>query len=353
MSGAGRASAPGDRAPSRSRVRVNGSVFPGLPTRQLPAWRVRLVKSFRRLGQRLRWWLRIRRGTLVGGVWYKETSAIPLSRALRPPPEGPGFKEYRVTFSDGEKLVVRCTNTDVLADLMGSVGLEHYYKLAPIVRPGMRVLEIGAGSGYRAAWLSQMVGPSGAVVAIGSSRPLVEFAAKRYARPNIAFEVGSAQTLAGEIEGSFDLVFVSGVVDLGEESLRLLSELWRVLRTGGVLIAHLSCPTDGPQTADTPSDRGPAELERQTLSERKPPEEVRALEAVLSRWLAASASAAAAHQAEAAAGAGSRSDDTPPAPHGESISHPPHRTAKARVQLVSQPSANVWMIAAEKPDVYI
>lgn len=224
---------------------VPAPIVTGFPDRQLPAWQVRLVKLARRARQRIRWLLRIRRGVMVNGLWYKETSAIPLSKALLPPPGGPGFKEYRITFPDGTKQLVRATATDVFADLMGSVGLEHYYKVAHLLRPGMRVLEIGAGTGYRAAWLSLMVGPSGAVVAIGQKRELADYAQRRYPRPNIAFEVGSSQTLVGEIDGAFDCVFLSGVLEATDDSSGIVHELWRVLKPGGAMIAHLSIAEAG------------------------------------------------------------------------------------------------------------
>lgn len=229
---------------------ANASLFAGLPTRYLPAWRVRLVKNSRRMQQRVRWFFRIRRGVMVNGFWYKETSAIPLGKALLAPPRGPGFKEYRITYPDGVKQLVRVSVTDVFADLMGSVGLDQYYKVADLIRPGSRVLEVGAGTGYRAAWLSSMVGPSGAVVAIGQKRELAEYAQRRYPRPNIAFEVGSPQTLAGETDGAFDTVFVSGVLDLSEESATLAQELWRVLAAGGRMVVHLASePSAGAQGA--------------------------------------------------------------------------------------------------------
>ncbi len=47
------------------------------------------------------------------------------------------------------------------------------------VRRGQRVLEIGAGSGYNAALLADLVGPEGEVVAVEISRPLAE-AARRH-----------------------------------------------------------------------------------------------------------------------------------------------------------------------------
>jgi protein-L-isoaspartate(D-aspartate) O-methyltransferase len=49
------------------------------------------------------------------------------------------------------------------------------------VQPGMRVLEIGTGSGYSAAVLSHLVGPTGSVVTVDISADLSQRAARLYA----------------------------------------------------------------------------------------------------------------------------------------------------------------------------
>jgi protein-L-isoaspartate(D-aspartate) O-methyltransferase len=50
------------------------------------------------------------------------------------------------------------------------------------VRPGQRVLEIGAGTGYNAALLSHLVGPEGSVTAVDIDCDLVEAAARHLTR---------------------------------------------------------------------------------------------------------------------------------------------------------------------------
>ncbi|MBX3386470.1 MAG: methyltransferase domain-containing protein [Phycisphaeraceae bacterium] len=205
---------------------------------RLPSWYVRLLKGVRRIGQRARTFVRWRRGVRVAGVWYKELTATPMHRALRPPPRGPGYKDYRVTFADGSKQVIRCSAGEVYADLMGSVGLGHLHTIAGMIRPGWRVLEVGSGSGYRAAWLASVVGPSGSVVALGQTREPVEYAIRRYRLPNVAFEVASPQSLSGEIDGAFDCVVVSTRIDGTAEGEGALREVWRVLSPGGLLVAR-------------------------------------------------------------------------------------------------------------------
>lgn len=232
---------------------VNERFFP--PASRLPAWYVRLIKSVRKLGQRVRGFIGLRRGVRVGGLWYKELAAIPMHRALRQPPRGPGFKDFRVTFPSGDKLIIRCTEREVYADLMGSVGLDRLYLIADLIRPGTRVLELGAGSGYRAAWLSSLVGPSGSVVAIGMSREPIDYATRRYQLPNVAFEVASPQSLAGETDGSFDVAVITEMLADDRAGNAALEDIWRVLVPGGLLVINAEQPTT-PVGPDKP--RGPA-----------------------------------------------------------------------------------------------
>jgi protein-L-isoaspartate(D-aspartate) O-methyltransferase len=49
------------------------------------------------------------------------------------------------------------------------------------VAPGHRVLEIGAGTGYNAAWLAHLVGPDGAVVSIDIDQAIVDGATEHLA----------------------------------------------------------------------------------------------------------------------------------------------------------------------------
>ncbi len=204
--------------------------------------RASLGRLARRWAHRLRRWLGVRRGFAVDGVYYKELSPESLQRALSK--RGPGHKDYRVTFPDRSKQVVRCSRERVFADLMGPVGVDRLEQLLPLVRPGARVLEFGSGTGYRAHWLSFVVGPSGGVVALSENPEDVAFAQRRYTRANIAFEQADGFALAGETDGAFD-----GVVVLApppDQAMRetLLAELWRLTGAGGVMLVGLSGTED-------------------------------------------------------------------------------------------------------------
>ena len=188
----------------------------------------------------LLWWrqvraaLGIRRGVRVEDFYYKELTPESLQRALSK--RGRGSKKYRVTFPDGAKLVVKCSSECIYADLMGPLGLQRYHRVAPQLRPGRRVLEAGSSTGYRAAWLAQMVGPSGAVVALEEDATMAEFAARRYALHNVSFEHASLEALIGETNGAFDAVLTLSPPAEEIRASEFVRELWRVLAPGGTLL---------------------------------------------------------------------------------------------------------------------
>ncbi len=196
--------------------------------------RMRVRKQIARWRQQLRRLLGIRHGVKVEGVYYRELSAEQLSRALSR--KGPGEKAYRVTFPDGSKQVIHCTARRVYADLMGRASLARYQLLDAVVMPGMRVLDARGGTGFAPAWLSRLVGPSGGVVAVEADEESVAFAVQRYAIEHLAIELGSYETLAGETDGSFDVVVcvAKDEQDMPEEAE--LKELWRVVVPGGAML---------------------------------------------------------------------------------------------------------------------
>jgi ubiquinone/menaquinone biosynthesis C-methylase UbiE len=76
------------------------------------------------------------------------------------------------------------------------------------LRDGLRVLELGCGSGNTACWVAQQVAPSGSVVALDIARDQIEQARQQAQRRNvrnIEFHVANAYSPRLP-EGSFDLV---------------------------------------------------------------------------------------------------------------------------------------------------
>jgi protein-L-isoaspartate(D-aspartate) O-methyltransferase len=110
----------------------------------------------------------------------------------------------------------------VVAAMLGLADLE----------PGMRVLEIGTGSGYHAALLAELVGREGSVTSIDIDAGLVAHAAERL----VASGYGRVHLVAGdgyrgcEARAPFDRVIATvGCTDLGPEWLTQLAPGGRCL----------------------------------------------------------------------------------------------------------------------------
>lgn len=104
------------------------------------------------------------------------------------------------------------------------------------VRPGQRVLEIGAGTGYNAALLAHLVGPAGQVVTVDVDADLADLARARLAELGVTgVRVACADGAGGDpAGGQFDRIIVTaGAWDL--------APAWRAqLADGGRLVLPLS-----------------------------------------------------------------------------------------------------------------
>jgi len=108
------------------------------------------------------------------------------------------------------------------------------------VRPGMRVLEIGTGSGYTGALLSRLVGPSGWVVSVDVNPRLVERARRLHSEDG--FE-NIVVVLADGLTGCPDLAPFDRVVAWARPPY--LPTTWlEQLAPGGVVVASLPTRPD-------------------------------------------------------------------------------------------------------------
>lgn len=231
----------------------------------------RLFRWVRRLSRRLGL---SRRRIEVAGVVYRERSGVSLRRALSE--FGAGVKEYEVRFPlpgrvmastqypHRESLRIRFTRLRQYADLGHDPRLRFVQSLRDVVRPGMRVLELGCGTGASSGLLASGVGPSGAVVAVNRDGESIRYARQRYRADHLAFELGWIETLAGELDGSFDVVVC---MDLYRDApddpskARAITELWRVLSDGGSVLLVSSDPKMMKGTTDRLSGLGAERIE--------------------------------------------------------------------------------------------
>jgi ubiquinone/menaquinone biosynthesis C-methylase UbiE len=130
----------------------------------------------------------------------------------------------------------------------------------PHLRPGMRLLDCGCGMGALTTSLAEWLAP-GEVVGVDREPSQVE-AARAWAAEkgvgNVRFEIGSVYALPYPA-AAFDAVFAFTVLEHLRDPLRVLREMRRVLRPGGV--AGIYDPDYGALLQE-PSTPGLAELNR-------------------------------------------------------------------------------------------
>jgi SAM-dependent methyltransferase len=123
--------------------------------------------------------------------------------------------------------------------------LSRYYGCGLVVPPlldGLRVLDLGCGSGRDVYLLAQLVGAGGEVVGIDMTPEQLAVARRHADHHAEAFGYANVGFLEGRIEqldalalepGSFDLVISNCVVNLSADKLAVLSGVRRLLKPGG------------------------------------------------------------------------------------------------------------------------
>lgn len=114
------------------------------------------------------------------------------------------------------------------------------------IRAGSRVLDVGAGAGEQALGAAHRAGSTGSVLATDISQSMLEMtrtAALQAGLPNVSTRVMDAQHLQLP-SGSFDVVISRFALMLIPDIHKALTEIRRVLRSGGTLAALVfsKCP---------------------------------------------------------------------------------------------------------------
>jgi ubiquinone/menaquinone biosynthesis C-methylase UbiE len=107
------------------------------------------------------------------------------------------------------------------------------------LQPGMRVMDIGCGTGADSFDLAAIVGPDGLVTGVDFSETLIAEATRRAAARNlpVIFEVGDAQALRFP-DATFDAVRTERMLMHVPNAKQALSEMARVLRPVGRMAVH-------------------------------------------------------------------------------------------------------------------
>lgn len=183
------------------------------------------------------------RTIVVDGVRYRERSTEPLHRSLSE--RGPGHKDYDALFPGSAPMRIRCTAERQYADIVGERLLDPYRLADRIARPGMRVLDARCRTGYGAAHLARLVGPSGGVVALDPDHESIRYARRRYPEGNVSFEIGGVESIEGELDGSFDMVVAVNLLRSSGAMRKACEALWRVLAPGGPMLLVQPLPPEG------------------------------------------------------------------------------------------------------------
>ena len=131
-------------------------------------------------------------------------------------------------------------------------GQEAFYQRFRIVhaaRPhlGMRVADIGAGSGFFAVLFARAVGPEGRVYAIDASEsfvPAIRELARRYRVDNV-IPIVNAQQSTGLEAGSIDLAFLNDTYRRLANPRTMLDSIYQALVPYGILILIDDRPAAG------------------------------------------------------------------------------------------------------------
>jgi ubiquinone/menaquinone biosynthesis C-methylase UbiE len=102
------------------------------------------------------------------------------------------------------------------------------------IKPGDRVLDIGAGTGLLARYVAELVGPNGRVEGIDPLALRIAIA-KQKGVPNAGFRVGTADNLSGFAAASFQAAYLNAVFHWLPEKLEPLRQIARVLVSNGRL----------------------------------------------------------------------------------------------------------------------
>ena len=145
-------------------------------------------------------------------------------------------------FHTGRSLAARCGYDAALVDALPDEAVESFAGVAcPFalrsLTPGEHVVDVGSGAGMDSFLAAKTVGPEGRVVGVEMTPEMLARArevGQQLRTTNVEFRPGVAEELPVD-DGWADVVIANGVLNLVADKRRAFTEIWRVLRPGGVL----------------------------------------------------------------------------------------------------------------------
>jgi ubiquinone/menaquinone biosynthesis C-methylase UbiE len=110
------------------------------------------------------------------------------------------------------------------------------------IKPGMRVADIGCGSGKTTSVLYQLVQPGGNVVGIDGSEERIKYAEDKYSAEGIEFRCRNILEPFDDL-GMFDFVWVRFILEYYlKNSFDIVKNISRIVKPGGILcLIDLDC----------------------------------------------------------------------------------------------------------------
>ena len=103
------------------------------------------------------------------------------------------------------------------------------------LKPGMRVADLGCGSGKTSYTLNQLVQPGGETIGVDFSEQRIEFASDKYKAEGLSFNCLDIRNFLSEL-GKFDFVWVRFVLEYyRSNSFEIVNTVSRLLRKNGIL----------------------------------------------------------------------------------------------------------------------
>jgi len=145
-------------------------------------------------------------------------------------------------FHTGRALAVRLGYEMRFVDALPDRAIESFAGVANpfalrTVEAGERIVDVGSGAGFDSFIAAQVVGPSGRVVGVDTTDEMLAKAcgtAALLGLEQVEFREGLAEDLPVESEWA-DVVISNGVINLCADKRAVFSEMYRVLRPGGLL----------------------------------------------------------------------------------------------------------------------
>jgi SAM-dependent methyltransferase len=103
------------------------------------------------------------------------------------------------------------------------------------LQPGMRVADLGCGSGKTTFYLNKIAGTKGETVGIDNSDQRIEFAKKHYSAERIDYLLADIRSDLSPL-GKFDFVWVRFVMEYyGSTAYEIIQNISKILNPGGIL----------------------------------------------------------------------------------------------------------------------